>query len=1096
MTLLFLSHSGADTEAARLLKARLQAAGIPVWFDKDDLEPGTDGWQRQLERAIVQEATAFAVYVGSRGIVNWVDAEVRLALSRAISGGGTFPFVPILAASSPGSRALPGFAQQFQSVRDVENDPVQWNLLLSALANGEPPPPETEPFFGLRAIDETRSHLFFGRKEETNKLVEIVAAQNLLLVSGDSGAGKSSLVLAGLVPAWRGNEVGLRLGLRPNDTDWHVVITRPRSNPRRLLAEAVEDAGKPLGLSAADLNTYAGLAESGTASEVRRALRCGLDSKRTRTLLVVDQFEELVSPATPVSVRENFAKLLADLADPDDPTVAVALTMRSDYTNLLRLSELRPLFDRLEANGRAARFLLGRITPKGLRDVVTEPLLLARRSRTEAEELASQVVQDVGDRPGDLALVQFALTEAWDRRGQHADDLPRTYAAVGRVEGALAGRANDIYALRLGGDANEAVVSSALIRLGSLAGNGITRRIARRAEFSDAGWEVIRTLASQEGNRLVLVSGEQGSETADAQRSETAEIAHEALLTQWDRLNTWLNAAPDDKRALDRLAERVASWEGHAPTRDQADGRGTALLQRLFGIQATQERGLVLHGPELARFARLQQEQPDWISAGESELILRSQDAATDDAVRSKRLQKILVGGISMLGAAVVIITLVAIGMSLFWLKSNREAAASKRNASAAFAALAEVKIASRDFEDAARLALSAFPRRPDEEVPDRQRWILSVAAGGLMAHKYVHTNFWEAQVRSVAFSPDGRQLATGSLDRFARVWNVATDDEPILLNGHDEGVSSVAFSPDGRYLVTGSFDDGARVWDLKTGVDVIRLVGHRGDVLSVAFSQDGKRIATGSSDETARVWDINWDLKVAAEVLVLKGHKGPVNSVVFSPVEQLIATASDDNTARLWNLCTGKEVSEFTGDQRQVFSVAFSPDGKRLATGTAKNTAWVWDLVNKTEVIRLDQHADAVYDVAFSPDGLHLATGSSDHTARVWNLATGLEAMRIVGHSSVIFGVAFAPNGQLLATGSGDSDARVTPIADAAGPDVARHLCSALPDQSDNRLKALEVEYGLTIDPICTKEQTQITVEPLFVPGPPIKAPDPEQCN
>jgi hypothetical protein len=174
MTLLFLSHSGADTEAARRLKARLEAAGIPVWFDKDDLVPGTAGWQAQLERVIQQEATAFAVYVGSRGIVNWVDAEVRLGLSRAISGGGAFPFVPILAASSPGSRALPGFAQQFQSVRDVEADPDQWNKLLSALANGAPPPAETEPFFGLRAIDETRSHLFFGRREETKKLVEIV----------------------------------------------------------------------------------------------------------------------------------------------------------------------------------------------------------------------------------------------------------------------------------------------------------------------------------------------------------------------------------------------------------------------------------------------------------------------------------------------------------------------------------------------------------------------------------------------------------------------------------------------------------------------------------------------------------------------------------------------------------------------------------------------------------------------------------------------------------------------------------------------------------------------------------------------------------
>jgi hypothetical protein len=291
---------------------------------------------------------------------------------------------------------------------------------------------------------------------------------------------------------------------------------------------------------------------------------------------------------------------LTDLADPEDPSVAVALTMRSDFTNLLRLRELRPLFDRLEANGRAARWPLGRVSPDGLRDVVTEPLLLARRSRAEIKELASQVVQDVGERPGDLALVQFALTEAWDRRGEYGDDLPRAYSEVGRVEGALARRANDIYTFRFGGDANEAVVSAALIRLGSLSGNGITRRIARRAEFSDAGWEVIRSLSREEGNRLVLVSGEDGK--------ETAEIAHEALLTQWDRLNTWLNAAPDDKRALDRLAERVASWEGHVTIAGEFGNHyasGVLAAKAARDLRGSEDVGLVLQGPELARFARL-----------------------------------------------------------------------------------------------------------------------------------------------------------------------------------------------------------------------------------------------------------------------------------------------------------------------------------------------------------------------------------------------------------------------------------------------------------------------------------------------------------
>jgi TIR domain len=209
---LFLSHAGADTEAARKLKQRLEAApaarerSLKVWFDKDDLRAG-ESWQVQLEKVVARQATAFAVYVGSKGVVNWVEAEVRLALSRATSSNDHFPFIPILATGADGSDALPGFARQFQAVRDVQSKPEEFQKLVAAvLGNGEAGSLEleAEPFFGLKAIDETRSHLFFGRDRETQELVERLAATRLLMVTGDSGSGKSSLVRAGLVPRWRG----------------------------------------------------------------------------------------------------------------------------------------------------------------------------------------------------------------------------------------------------------------------------------------------------------------------------------------------------------------------------------------------------------------------------------------------------------------------------------------------------------------------------------------------------------------------------------------------------------------------------------------------------------------------------------------------------------------------------------------------------------------------------------------------------------------------------------------------------------------------------------------------------------------------------
>ena len=237
--LLFLSHAGADTEAARRLKQRIesapeaQARGLKVWFDKDDLRPGGT-WQSQLQDAI-GEATAFAVYVGSRGVVNWVEAEVNLGLSRAISGNPRIPFIPILAREAAGSSALPGFARQFQGVREVETNPAEFQKLLAALLGGAEAGTlqlEEEPFFGLKAVDETRSHLFFGRERETEELVKRLSAVRLLMVTGDSGSGKSSLVRAGLVPRWRGGALA-KPGQRADEEIWHVIETRPRGNPRR-----------------------------------------------------------------------------------------------------------------------------------------------------------------------------------------------------------------------------------------------------------------------------------------------------------------------------------------------------------------------------------------------------------------------------------------------------------------------------------------------------------------------------------------------------------------------------------------------------------------------------------------------------------------------------------------------------------------------------------------------------------------------------------------------------------------------------------------------------------------------------------------------
>ena len=276
--------------------------------------------------------------------------------------------------------------------------------------------------------------------------------------------------------------------------------------------------------------------------------------------------------------------------------------------------------------------------------------------------------------------------------------------------------------------------------------------------------------------------------------------------------------------------------------------------------------------------------------------------------------------------------------------------------------------------------------------------------------------------VWGVAFSPDGRLLATASEERTARVWDPASGRHLRTLTGHDGGVRGVAFSPDGQLLATASRDGTARVWDSAAGRHLRTLTGHTGTVWGVAFSPDGRLLATASADRTARIWDP----ATGKHLRTLTGHTDRIWGVAFSPDGQLLATVSADETARVWDPATGNCLRTLTGHTGRVQGVAFSPDGQLLATTSADETARVWDPATGRHLRTLTGHTDRVRRVAFSPDGQLLATTSADRTARVWDPATGRHLRTLTGHTGGVWGVAFSPDGQLLATTSDDTMARL----------------------------------------------------------------------
>ncbi|KAH8798569.1 quinon protein alcohol dehydrogenase-like superfamily [Flagelloscypha sp. PMI_526] len=284
--------------------------------------------------------------------------------------------------------------------------------------------------------------------------------------------------------------------------------------------------------------------------------------------------------------------------------------------------------------------------------------------------------------------------------------------------------------------------------------------------------------------------------------------------------------------------------------------------------------------------------------------------------------------------------------------------------------------------------------------------------------------------VNSVALSPDGTRIVSGSFDNTVRVWDAASSEELRRFDGHRYSVTSVAFSPDGNHVVSGSGDKTVRIWDIDSGNEIQKLDGRGYWVSSVAFSQDGKRVASGSHDNT--VWI--WDTYSGEQLWKLGSHGSSVTPVAFSPDGKYLASGCDDKTVRIWDTDTGKRHRKLAGHGYSVTSVAFSPDSKCVASGSGDKTVQIWDADSGKQVWSLDGHGSSVTSVAFSPDGKCVASGSGDKTVQIWDADTSRLLRNLDGHGSSVTSVAFSPDSKRVISGSEDKTVR-TWDAEASKP-------------------------------------------------------------
>lgn len=817
------------------------------------------------------------------------------------------------------------------------------------------------PYPGLRPFRRKEADLFFGREEQVERLLEMLAQKRFLAVIGPSGCGKSSLVAAGLIPA-------LELGLLKNAGEyWKIAQMRPGSDPLKNLARKLLDAeafGDARGKDEQSLAFLRATLQRGPRGLAEALAETPLPENHS-LLIIADQFEEIFRYRSQViNEAEAFTDLLLACAELEN--VYVILTMRSDF-----LGECA-LFPGLPEAMNQSQFLTPRLTREQRRGAITGPAAMFDGNVEPA--LVNRLLNDMAAEDTDqLPVLQHCLMRMWTQKGQSRGTVltVQDYEAAGTMTQALSNHADDAYA-ELGEE--EKAVAEVMFRcLCDYAGAGRdTRRPAALSEIADVCGKSIQTLAPvvqtfQKNDRCFLFKNADG----------ITDISHESLIRQWETLRKWAKEEAESADKYRRLEQTAQLWK-----------KGEA------GLLISPELDMALKWKEkqkpvkqwAARYGDHFDLAMEFLNASEVKQKKDEEEKKREFQERTLHLFN------TYLTHASLLVKMEDYAAARKILEQSRELdkeiPATRRHARNLLAWFTDLMGGTAEkVYQGADVPLFNVAISPDGKilaaVGEKGTVVLFDAESGEIIRRlegHEKDVGQQGAVRAAVFHPDGKWLVTAGDDSRIIFWSVP-DGEKLREIQAPGKIWEMALSTDGKVLASGGTDNDVTLWNAESGKKIRTMQGHGDSIKNLAFHPDGTLLASASLDHTAIIWDV----KTGKSIHTLRRHTNQVLNVAFHPDGNILATCGSDRNIILWESESGRPMAVLQGHENLILGLAFTPSGDRLISGSFDRTIRVWDTETGVTLRVLQGHEAGVVRLAVK--GNHIFSAANDMTVRRWEI-------------------------------------------------------------------------------------------------------------